>query len=1202
MRRKKVFMKLLAGVFSLSMVFSSVPGGVGMKSVSAASTSENEKDNSKDYSYTIDGNDIKSTNVNGLTFKGFGFLSANSTSDLLLDYKSQNPDKYAEIMRYLFGGKYPVMNHVKIEMGNDRNNSTGAESASMRSENEEPDIKRNPGWQIAADAKKINPDITVSVLDWAMPKWVSGNEKKYQWFKKTILKAYEEYGYMVDYVNPNTNEAWKASDVKRTKDFRKWVSEETKETIPDDRERELFRKIKFIVSDEANVVSPEVGNKLRSDSDFNNAVSVVGYHYVPQDDENGSMKWFADEEDKEVWGSECQAVFSNTDFRPVNGTGNGDSGTGIGGSGSGLEMMNSVIAGFVNARRTLAIYQPAAASMYEGDQYSFKELVSARDPWSGWVHYDAGLLMLGHLSKFAVTGWENSDNSKGIWRGVPEASESTGKMNGNTDHSISGADGGQNYLTLAAPDKSDFSTVIVNDSSYTQSYTVTVKNMKLKDDNLEIWETRAADQGAFNENYMKCLGNAEKTGDNSYKVTVKPYSIVTVTSLKESSDSEHTEGIPVSDKNRPVLDTDSTGAVQDSHNDILYADDFEYKGQKVTELGSDGYPDKNTISDYISSRGGENSFMPRYINNIDGVFEGVKNGNGHVLRQQIEKSENLPSAWNAGLSGKDAFAVLGDFRWMNYSVSVDTCVETDTVYNEYDSELRQSIERKPYSAVSVRQMGNGSSIFNTSGYTFRVRTDGSWDLFRKKDRVANGSVTEADGFKAGSGQWNTLKLKACGAVIKAYINGKGVVSYTDPDPIRYGRIGLGSSFNYTDFDNLIVSKIKGAVPYMSEYIDNMETYDLTQERASRLAYTGSWLHADGQGMAVYQRSLSRGEKGAVLTYTFNGTGFMINGKQEKDPAVIKVAVDEKTVSEKQKVSNSGEFLTAYEYEGLEPGVHTFTAEVLEGTLDVDTVGILGPVNSDYGEEDNDTLPEATLIPAAPVPSPGETESPEVTETPEVTENPEAIQTPDVTGAPALTPAPEDSGTAGAKKTPAPEETKAAAGSAGNSASQQGGASVSGSIKSGSKSSDASAGGSSLKKVKVKKGIYRITYKNGIYTASLENVSSGKIKSFEVPSYIKADGRKIKVVSVGKSALKNCRDLKKAVIGKNVTVIGSGAFRNLRNLNLIVIKSDKIKKFGKDAFKGINKNVRFKVPSSCKKKYKKIIQKGTGSGKSTLNMI
>ena len=57
-------------------------------------------------SIVLDGNDIKADNVNGLTYKGFGMLSGNSTSDLLLDYKTQNPEKYAELMQYLFGGEF----------------------------------------------------------------------------------------------------------------------------------------------------------------------------------------------------------------------------------------------------------------------------------------------------------------------------------------------------------------------------------------------------------------------------------------------------------------------------------------------------------------------------------------------------------------------------------------------------------------------------------------------------------------------------------------------------------------------------------------------------------------------------------------------------------------------------------------------------------------------------------------------------------------------------------------------------------------------------------------------------------------------------------------------------------------------------------------------------------------------------------------
>ncbi len=100
-------------------------------------------------------------------------------------------------------------------------------------------------------------------------------------------------------------------------------------------------------------------------------------------------------------------------------------GTGLGGSGSALEMANTVVKGFVRSRRTHFVYQPAIGSFYEGGQYSFKELVSARDPWSGFMHYDAGLAVLQHFTGFAEAGWENADNTAGIWRIVPRASAST---------------------------------------------------------------------------------------------------------------------------------------------------------------------------------------------------------------------------------------------------------------------------------------------------------------------------------------------------------------------------------------------------------------------------------------------------------------------------------------------------------------------------------------------------------------------------------------------------------------------------------------------------------------------------------------------------------------------------------------------------------------------------------------------------------
>ena len=110
-------------------------------------------DPAADYTVTIKGSDVAKAaeNVNGLTYKGFGMLNGNSTSNLLLDYKYENPQKYDEMMQYLFGGEYPLFTHIKMEMGNDGNNSTGAEACTMRYEDEEADASRSPGFVMVAD-------------------------------------------------------------------------------------------------------------------------------------------------------------------------------------------------------------------------------------------------------------------------------------------------------------------------------------------------------------------------------------------------------------------------------------------------------------------------------------------------------------------------------------------------------------------------------------------------------------------------------------------------------------------------------------------------------------------------------------------------------------------------------------------------------------------------------------------------------------------------------------------------------------------------------------------------------------------------------------------------------------------------------------------------------------------------------------------
>ena len=150
---------------------------------------------------TVTGAEVEQAaqNVNGWTYKGLGMLNGNSTSNLLLDYKAESPDAYWAMMRYLFGGDYPLFSNIKMEMGNDGNNSTGAEACTMRYEDEEADASRSPGFVMAADAKTINPNVKVSILRWGCPNWVNAYKgtdwyaANYKWYKETIFDAFMLY-------------------------------------------------------------------------------------------------------------------------------------------------------------------------------------------------------------------------------------------------------------------------------------------------------------------------------------------------------------------------------------------------------------------------------------------------------------------------------------------------------------------------------------------------------------------------------------------------------------------------------------------------------------------------------------------------------------------------------------------------------------------------------------------------------------------------------------------------------------------------------------------------------------------------------------------------------------------------------------------------------------------------------------------------
>ena len=545
--------------------------------------------------------------------------------------------------------------------------------------------------------------------------------------------------------------------------------------------------------------------------------------------------------------------------------------------------------------------------------------------------------------------------------------------------------------------------------------------------------------------------------------------------------------------------------------------------------------------DYIASRGGEKGAMARYTHTLNGAFEVYKSGSGnHVLRQQLDKkSTGVGSAWNSG----DPVTLVGDYRWTNYTAAIDV--------------LFERAADKQYAQIGIRQTGRTHNLSNNAGYSLKVNDDGSWILYRAKmgstsskgTELASGSV---DASQVTPGTWFQLKLRGEGNVIKAYINDTLVATYEDSNPITSGRVAIGCGNSYTRFDNLAVTKIKGYAPYYREYIDNMETYDLTPQKNAKLVYNNKWSRTcANQGMFVYQRSVSNSTgTGASITYTFNGTGLEVLGYNKSTGGTVNVKVDGQPYKEGDALWNADNMCTAYQVSGLEDSEHTVTIEVASGSLAVDAIAVIGSVYN--GDEINVTPKTGT-----------ETGLPEEELPKDLTED----VVPDIS-----TPSPSPAApTIAPTTTPTtkPQPTKTPSVRKGYS-------------------------------FKVKGASYVVTDASK-KTVSYRKAANKKIKSAAIPATVKVKANGVvysfRVTDISAKAFAGCSKLKKVTIGKNVVSIGKEAFSKAKALKKITIKTTTLKKVGKNAIKGIYK----KAKISCGKKklnaYKKLFNAKTGYKKS-----
>ena len=790
------------------------------------------------HTLTIDGSQLQLEQNEANTIKGFGLLSCNNTSRLLMDYKWEQPEVYQQVLQHLFGGQQPLMRMLKVELGSDSNTSCGTEPAPQRAADEPANVARGMGFQLIADAKKIQPDLKTCMLRWAEPGFLRPSwrqvksddpdekvpteafEAMYQYYKQTVIAAWQAYGYLFDYIDPDRNET--KHPMYR---YLKWFANRLKTDqadFPEGFPVADYHAIKLITSDQN--YGTDMGTALLNDPELQAVIPAVGYHYNTDDGPDKPFTKIADQLHKEVWYSEGIAPVTFGTLRTQDTTG-----IGIGGPMSALDVANRLVKSYARSRRSLYIFQPAIGGLYPGAKYPGKQLLEMDTPWSGYFQQDTvALAVMHHFTDFAVTGWRDQTAAKN-WRYVPSAtvSEVAGTEN------LTQAFGAASVMTLVAPDETDYTVMLINDTSAPQTYQITVKNLAAATKPLYVWQTWADDAGKIHDR--------EKTTtltpvNGNVTVTIEPRAIISAT----TTDFQPQALLP-----NPDVKTDQP-LQQDPENHVLFHDDYTYADMPA---------------DYLTRRGG----TPKYTTDMDGAFEVVEQDGKRGLQQKItEQSRAL--AWE---TQTDPNFTVGDIRWLNYAAALKFTFDTTT---------RQNTVSANYIGLGVRSVDDFEGSLFSAPDVATLTVGGKLRFYVRGALAATLDVPVFDAEVS-----HELIVEATDRHVTVQIDGQTYVTYDDPSdqPGLAGQVKVGTGYFKTVIQALTVTSTSAPAVLGHRRDDLDASLTFSDDQWERLA--ARFPHA-------WERSQSIGEKGATVDFDVEGTGFVLFGTQAH-ASRLQLAVD-----------------------------------------------------------------------------------------------------------------------------------------------------------------------------------------------------------------------------------------------------------------------------------------------------------------------
>jgi hypothetical protein len=293
------------------------------------------------------------------------------------------------------------------------------------------------------------------------------------------------------------------------------------------------------------------------------------------------------------------------------------------------------------------------------------------------------------------------------------------------------------YITLKSPSGADYSTIVETTSAKDPSLLTLSVNGNPSKKAVQVWATNL--DGKSDQDFFVHLPDLSADAAGRYQFKLLPNYIYTFSTVTGAGKGTATA---------PPLNALS----------LPYSDNFD--GYKVGQEA-------------------------RYVSDMQGSYEVQPCTGGRPGKCLQQMASVKPIEWQ---DDSDAFTLLGDPSWEDYTVSVDAIL---TKPGEVELIGRAGTQRRPQS--------------HQQGYFFRVSDTGAWSLFKSDSRGKHTDLAKGSVAPIGVGSWHRFSLSFNNDRITAHLDGTEVTAVTDSSYLA-GQVGLGlTSYDTDQFDNLFIT-------------------------------------------------------------------------------------------------------------------------------------------------------------------------------------------------------------------------------------------------------------------------------------------------------------------------------------------------------------------------------------------------------------